>query len=414
VGTREGELRSSAQNTRGKSAIGKHWADEESPKSVVEHIVSQALHFGASDVHLEPVEEGLEVRFRMDGVLQTVGSIRSSLRKKVITRVKVMAELLTYRNDIPQEGRVEAAKSGIAADLRVSVYPTILGEKAVLRLFHSAPTPLSLGDLGFEAAFLEEFMGFLRRPQGVLLLTGPSGSGKTTTIYAALSYIGSPAGGQRNVVTIEDPVERRIRGITQTEINPVVRLDFARGLRSLLRQDPEVIMVGEIRDPETAKIAIEAGLTGHLVISTIHAGTAAGVFNRLLDMGVEPHLVTSAVTAVLAQRLVRLLCPHCRERRPGDRGARRPGDETDPEDGELFRAAGCDACYGTGYRERRLLYEYLTVDTPLRRAIRARADAAGLEDVVRAQGMVPLKAMGLEAVARGETTVEELRRVLVL
>ena len=272
---------------------------------LVDLMIGEGLRRGASDIHIEPAQGRVDLRYRLDGVLHPATRVPTGLGQNVVARVKVLADLLTYKTDVPQEGRIDRDKVDAPADLRVSTFPTVRGEKVVIRLFDPETQDVDLDALGYPEEILDEIKRQLRMPKGVILLTGPAGSGKTTTIYAGLRFILEQTGGAKNVVTVEDPVERMLDGVTQTQVHPATGLTFARCLRSLMRQDPEVIVIGEIRDKETAGIAIEAGLTGHLVISTIHSGTAAGVFTRLLEMDVAPHLLTSAVSFVVAQRLVR-------------------------------------------------------------------------------------------------------------
>jgi type II secretory ATPase GspE/PulE/Tfp pilus assembly ATPase PilB-like protein len=353
---------------------------------LIETILGEAVRREASDVHLEPTHSALEVRYRLDGVLQPVAVVDRELAPNLVARLKVLAELLTYRVDIPQEGGIREAVAGHGVEMRVSTFPTIHGEKAVVRLFDPTGRLLDLDHLGLAPDLLCEWTALLRERTGALLLTGPSGSGKTTTIYACLRALVRADSG-RHIVTIEDPVEQALEGVSQSQARPGTEFDFARGLRSLLRQDPEVIMIGEVRDPETAGIAIEAALTGHLVLSTLHAGSACGVIGRLLDMGVEPYLLTSGLRAILNQRLVRRLCPAC-------------------------SVAGCEHCARTGYRGRLLLAELLALDAPLRQAILSRSDTAQLEVVVARSGRPTLRAAAGKAVAAGLTTPAEIERVL--
>jgi type II secretory ATPase GspE/PulE/Tfp pilus assembly ATPase PilB-like protein len=363
---------------------------------LVDAILADALRRSASDVHFEPTNRALEVRFRLDGVLQPVASLGKELAANVAARLKVMAELLTYRLDIPQEGGVRDGPARYGTDLRVSTFPTIHGEKVVVRVFDPAGQALDLEQLGLAPELLAELTGLLRERTGAILLTGPSGSGKTTTIYACLRHLVRTEAGGRHLVTIEDPVEQAIEGVSQAQARPGTEFDFARGLRSLLRQDPEVIMIGEVRDRDTAATAIEAALTGHLVISTLHAGSACGVVGRLLDMGIEPYLLTSALKGILNQRLLRRRCGACRQP-PGRRG---------------WGEGGCEQCAGTGYRGRLLLAELLTIDPALRQAIRDKADTAALEAAAGGAGRRTVRAAAAEAVAAGLTTAEEVERVL--
>jgi type II secretory ATPase GspE/PulE/Tfp pilus assembly ATPase PilB-like protein len=354
---------------------------------LVDLLLRNAIHHEASDVHLEPTHYAVLVRYRLDGVLHDVATLERDLAPNLVARLKVLAELLTYRIDIPQEGSIREAVGGYGLEMRVSTFPTIHGEKVVVRLFDSAGRVLDLEDLGLDPELLAGWNNLLRERTGALLLTGPSGSGKTTTIYACLRYLVRTGGRGRHIVAIEDPVEQVLEGVSQSQARPGTEFDFARGLRSLLRQDPEIIMIGEIRDPETAGIAVEAALTGHLVFSTLHAGSACGVIGRLLDMGVEPYLLTSGLRAILNQRLVRRLCARC-------------------------FGKGCDACAGSGYRGRLLLAELLTLDAPLRQAILARSDTATLEAVAGRSRGPTLRDAGNKAAAAGLTTPEEIERVL--
>jgi type II secretory ATPase GspE/PulE/Tfp pilus assembly ATPase PilB-like protein len=362
-------------------------AGPERASRLVELILRDAARRAASDVHLEPTHSALEVRYRLDGVMHPVATLDRELAPNVVARLKVLAELLTYRVDVPQEGSIREAAGGHGVEMRVSTFPTIHGEKVVVRLFDPTGRLLDLDDLGLAPDLLGALTDLLRERTGAVLLTGPSGSGKTTTIYACLRHLVRTAGRGRHIVTIEDPVEQVLEGVSQSQARPGTEFDFARGLRSLVRQDPEVIMIGEVRDAETAGIAVEAALTGHLVLSTLHAGSACGVIGRLLDMGVEPYLLTSGLRAVLNQRLLRRLCPAC-------------------------GAGGCERCAGTGYKGRLLVAELLTLDAPLRQAILARSDTAMLEAVAGRRERQTLRAAAGRAVADGLTTPHEIERVL--
>lgn len=362
-------------------------AGPERTSRLVDLILHDAVDRAASDVHFEPTHSVVEVRYRLDGVLHRVAVLDRELAANLVARLKVLAELLTYRIDIPQEGSIREAAGGYGVEMRVSTFPTIHGEKVVVRLFDPSGRVLDLDDLGLAPELLAAVTDLLRGRDGAVLLTGPSGSGKTTTIYACLRHLVRIGGGARHIVTIEDPVEQVLEGVSQSQARPGTEFDFARGLRSLLRQDPEVIMIGEVRDPDTAGIAIEAALTGHLVFSTLHAGSACGVIGRLLDMGVEPYLLTSGLRAILNQRLVRRRCAAC-------------------------SAAGCAQCGGTGYGGRLLLAELLTLDAPLRQAILARSDTTTLEEVVSRPGRQTLREAARRAVADGRTTAQEIERVL--
>lgn len=375
----------------------------------VDHIIREGLRRGASDIHIEPGAGRLLVRYRLDGVLHPPTEAAAEHAQNVVARVKVLAELLTYQTDVPQEGRIDRKKVGAPSDLRVSTFPTVHGEKAVIRLFDREAETLQLTDLGYPDPIRAELERQLQMPAGVVLLTGPAGSGKTTTIYAGVKHILQTTDHARNIVSVEDPVERVLDGVTQTEVRPVAGLTFARCLRSLMRQDPEVIVIGEIRDHETAGIAIEAGLTGHLVITTIHSGTAPGVFTRLLEMGVEPYLIASSVRFVLAQRLVRKLCPRCR------RAVEREDDLAGlPATllGKAYAPVGCDNCFGTGYRGRTVVAEALQNDAPVRKAVLARADKDTLTCAAVELGMTTLNDAALDAARMGVTSPAEVRRVL--
>jgi type II secretory ATPase GspE/PulE/Tfp pilus assembly ATPase PilB-like protein len=337
----------------------------------------------------------VEVRYRLDGVLQPVASLSRELAPNLVARLKVLAELLTYRLDVPQEGSIRQDQNRHGADMRVSTFPTIHGEKVVVRLFQTSAQTLDLGQLGLPPALQGGLTALLRERTGAIFLTGPSGSGKTTTIYACLRQLVRRDAGGRHIVTIEDPVEQVLEGISQAQARPGTEFDFARGLRSLLRQDPEVIMIGEVRDRETAATAIEAALTGHLVISTLHAGSACGVVGRLLEMGIEPYLLTSGLRGILNQRLVRRLCAACRQ----------PA-------GPAWRARGCEQCAGTGYQGRVLLAELLTLDASLRQAILERSDTTALEAAANRSGRETIWTTAERTVAEGLTTVAEIERVL--
>jgi len=352
----------------------------------VDLVLAEADRLGASDVHFQPTARDLAVRVRIDGVLQPLAALPREVAPNVVARLKVMAELLTYRTDVPQEGSIRPPAGGTGIDRRVSTFPTVHGEGAVVRVFDPSAGLLDLDQLGLPADVLTGLDGLLRARSGAVFLTGPSGSGKTTTIYACLRKLVADGPG-RHIVTIEDPVERALDGVTQSQARPGSEFDFARGLRSLLRQDPEVIMVGEVRDRETAAVAVEAALTGHLLFTTLHAGSACGVVGRLLEMGVEPYLLTAGVRGILNQRLLRRACGGC-------------------------RGAGCETCGGTGYRGRFLVAELLTPDAEFRQAVLRRADEDALEAVARRAGWRTIREAAETAVEAGRTTPQEVERVL--
>ncbi len=373
--------------------IQKELSKDDKPVSgAVSRLIDFGFDSGASDMHLEPTEDGIEVRCRVDGVLQPAALVPEEFRDRVVARVKVLAHLLTYRQDIPQDGKIHGRDIGKPTDVRASVFPTVRGEKVVLRFYGAGSEDFELGRLGLGEDIEERLSRAIAKPEGVVVLTGQSGSGKTTTIYALIRKILRESAGTRNIVTVEDPVEQTIPGVTQTQVNPAANLTFSECVRSIMRQDPEVIVIGEIRDPETASMAFRAGLTGHLVITTVHAGTAVGVVERLLDMDVESHVITSTLSCVLAQRLVRKLCPACAGREDGSRG--------------------CDECRFTGFSGRQVFGEFLSFDDGMKDAVRSGKDRAELEKLALSRGMVPLADSGCALVERGVTSEEELQRVM--
>ncbi|ABF92256.1 general secretory pathway protein E [Myxococcus xanthus DK 1622] len=386
--------------------------DDEAPViRLVNSVLFRAAKERASDIHIEPMERELLVRFRVDGVLQEVIKPPKRYQNAIVSRVKVMGQLNIAEKRLPQDGRIRIKLAGRDIDIRLSTIPTSFGERIVMRLLDKTATLLDLAEIGMSQKTLESMEAVIKRSHGIILVTGPTGSGKTTTLYGALSKINTP---DLNILTVEDPVEYQLKGIGQMAISPKIGLTFAQGLRSFLRQDPDVIMVGEIRDKETAEIAIQASLTGHLVLSTVHTNDAAGAVTRLVDMGVEPFLVASSLTGILAQRLVRRVCPDCRV----------PFEPTDAELKELghsvasfkqrygvdriYKASGCPSCNRNGYRGRTGIYEFLPVDDDVRQLVLKNVDASTIKRSATSKGMTTLLDDGARKIALGETTIAEV------
>ncbi len=385
--------------------------DETGVADAVDVALSQGAYHMASDIHLEPWTDSLSLRYRLDGILQQIAIIPKDFQPKIIARIKVLSELVVYRKDLPQDGRIDREKTTCARPMRVSTVPTIRGEKTVIRLLGESHDVYRLDALGFQPFVVDSLRELITRTQGTLMLTGPSSSGKTTTIYALLQEMMYLQQNTTNIVTIEDPVEYSIEKVSQIQVNPHVEFTFANALRSILRQDPEVIMVGEIRDAETARMAIQAGLTGHFVISTVHSGTACGVFTRLLDMGIEPFLVASSLTGVLAQRLIRLNCAQCTDVYSPDPILLQHFG-LDLDDGPFYKGKGCDACQGIGYRGRASAGEFLTVTQAIAERVLERPTTAQIHQIALEQGMETLQEDALKKARKGTTTIEEMFRVL--
>jgi type IV pilus assembly protein PilB len=377
-------------------------------------LITQAVTDRASDIHVEPTESDLRIRFRIDGVLHEVMRSPRSIQNGVISRLKVMAEINIAERRVPQDGRMSLKVAGRAIDLRVATLPTVFGEKVVMRILDKGQALLSLDELGFLPDTLTRFEHSYRKPYGMILVTGPTGSGKSTTLYATLNILNQT---DRNLITVEDPVEYRIPGINQVQIHPKAGLTFATALRAILRADPDIVLVGEIRDRETAIIGIEAALTGHLVLSSLHTNDAASTPLRLVEMGVEPFLVTSALDCVVAQRLARRLCDRCKEAyQPSEAELLDSGwPNQELAQGEwptLFRAIGCQACGRTGYRGRLAIHEVLVVTEEIERLVVERASSEDVGKMAIAQGMMTLRRDGLQKAALGRTSLEEVLRVV--
>ncbi|MBT3923898.1 MAG: type II secretion system ATPase GspE [Nitrospina sp.] len=377
---------------------------------LVNHIISQAIETRASDIHLEPFEEELQLRYRIDGILHEMESPPKRLSAAITTRIKIMSKLDISERRLPQDGRIKLKILGKDIDMRVSTLPTLHGESVVMRILDRGNLVLDLSQMGFPEKELRQMEALIQKPYGKLLVTGPTGSGKTTTLYAALSKINTP---DKKIITIEDPVEYQMRGINQIHVKSQIGLNFADGLRSIVRQDPDVIMVGEIRDPETADISIQAALTGHLVFSTVHTNDAAGAVTRLLDMGVENFLISSALLGVLAQRLVRVICPNCKEEAPLTPVLKTEMGLLEKENVKVYHGKGCKACSHTGFKGRCGIYELLVIDDSIRELILKKVTAQDICDQARKNGMRTLREDGWDKVVKGITTVEEILRVTI-
>jgi type II secretory ATPase GspE/PulE/Tfp pilus assembly ATPase PilB-like protein len=381
---------------------------------LVNHILADAIHAGASDVHLEPWENTFVVRIRLSGVLTELVHLPLDLMEKISGRFKVMANLVSYQTGLPQEGHASGGPELNGVELRISVFPTTRGEKIVVRLFDPRNRSFDLGTLGLDDQTLKTYLKLLSRPSGLILLTGPTGSGKTTAIYASLYHIVQRTGPAVSVSTVEDPVEFNLPMISQAQINPAQEFTYPKALRSLMRQDPQVIMIGEIRDPETANIAVQAGLTGHLVISTIHSGIAAGVFARLINMDIEPFLLASSIIGVLSIRLIRKNCPQCSQPyQPEPALLKLVPAELIPNT-QFIRGVGCEKCSGTGFSGRTAVTELLAPDEAFRDAVLQKLPTRALQNVAIQQGLQTMWQDGLRRVLKGQTTLEEILRVIAV
>jgi general secretion pathway protein E len=385
----------------------KELASEAPVIKMVNQIIQRAVSSKASDIHIEPFENTLKIRYRVDGLLHESENPAVNLAPALISRIKIMANLNIAERRLPQDGRFKVRVHGATLDMRVSTVPTLHGESMVLRLLQRDHVNLDFASLGFDSTIEKQLLQILDRPHGIVVVTGPTGSGKTTSLYAALNYLNRP---QRKILTVEDPVEYNIEGVNQIQVKPSIGLDFSSALRSIVRQDPDIIMIGEIRDQETAQIAVQSALTGHLVLSSLHTNDAAGSITRFLDMGIEPFLLTSTINAVVAQRLVRTLCPNCKQ--PYDappevavRFATLPGSP------DLFKAVGCEQCSGSGYRGRCAINEMIELSEGLRSLILQGGDKNVLAEQAKREGARTMYEDGLQKVMRGITTFEEVLRV---
>lgn len=383
---------------------------EEAPiVRVVNQIISQAVRAGASDIHLEPHMRDMKVRFRVDGLLQDIMSPPKAVQAALVSRIKILGSMDIAERRIPQDGHVHVRIEGREFDLRISTLPTVLGEKVVIRLLDQSSTRVSLNKIGFSSELLGMWEDMISKPYGMIIVTGPTGSGKTTTLYTSLGRINTP---ERNIVSVEDPVEYQMPRVNQVQVNPKAGVTFANALRSILRQDPNVVLIGEMRDKETAEIGIQASMTGHLVLSTLHTNDAAGAVTRLRDMGIEPFLITSSLIAVLAQRLVRVICTQCREAyTPPIDALRRLG--LDPsQEVSLYRGKGCDHCRGSGYRGRIGVFELMVMNERLRTLVLSGSGVDEIRNAAVEAGMRTLPQDGVQKVLEGITTFEELLRVV--
>ncbi|MEN6624572.1 MAG: type II secretion system ATPase GspE [Smithella sp.] len=374
---------------------------------LVNLIIARALESRASDIHVEPFEDELIIRYRIDGVLHNVETAPKKLQAAIISRIKIMAKLNIAERRLPQDGRIRIKVSGREIDLRVSSIPVLYGESLVMRILDKEGIVIDLEQLGFADEMLMQFKNLIERPNGIILVTGPTGSGKTTTLYGALDKINSP---DKKIITVEDPVEYQLKGVNQIQVKPQIGLNFATTLRHIVRQDPDIIMIGEIRDLETTEIAVQSALTGHLVLSTLHTNDAPSAITRLLDLGAESFLLSSTLTGILAQRLVRIICPHCKEEdisqvQPGLPSAGAPASIS------VYRGKGCEKCTYTGYRGRLGIFELMIIDDNVRRLILRKADANELRQAAIEQGMQTILTDGYAKVGRGLTTLNEVFRV---
>ncbi|WP_457640545.1 type II secretion system ATPase GspE [Persephonella sp.] len=372
----------------------------------------KAVRSNASDIHFEPFSDKVVVRFRLDGVLHEISTIPLNAYPQIVSRIKIISKLNVAEKRLPQDGRIKVKIGEKQLDMRVSTLPTVFGERIVIRLLDRSNKLLTLEELGFDTEDLEKYERIIRKPYGLVLVTGPTGSGKSTTLYASLLKLKTP---RKNIITIEDPVEYQINGIGQIQVNPKINLTFANGLRSILRQDPDIVMVGEIRDLETAEIAIHASMTGHLVLSTLHTNDAPSAVARLVDMGVEPFLVASSLEGVIAQRLIRKICENCKEEytpKIEETEEIKKFMKKDLKIEKLYRGKGCDQCLGTGFKGRIAIYEIMEIDEEMRGVISKQPESMAVREKAISKGMKTLIEDGMEKIVQGITTIEEVLQVV--
>jgi len=394
-------------------SAGRELVEDAPIVKLVNLLITQAVSERASDIHVEPHEHDVRIRYRIDGVLHEIMRSPKSIQSGVISRLKIMADINIAERRVPQDGRVGLVVGGKSIDLRVATLPTVYGEKVVIRILDKSSVLISLQNMGFSDHNFTRFESSFRKPYGMILVTGPTGSGKSTTLYATLNMINTT---DRNIITVEDPVEYRLAGVNQIQVNPKAGLTFASALRSILRSDPDVVLIGEIRDRETAQIAVEAALTGHLVLSTLHTNDAPSAISRLLEMGIEPFLVSSAIDCVLAQRLLRVLCDRCKEiYGPTEEALKEAGVPLEPDGTvpKLFRPVGCTHCAKTGYRGRMATHEVMLKSEEIERLIAEHRSSEDIGRVARDQGMRSLRSDGIDKIIAGATSIEEIMRVIV-
>ncbi|MHC4183205.1 MAG: GspE/PulE family protein, partial [Planctomycetota bacterium] len=389
--------------------------DEEAEAPIVKlvtHIINDAVKVRASDIHIEPLSNKIRVRFRVDGVCQEIHSIAKSVQDSLLSRIKILSNIDITEKRKPQDGRINLEDAGKSIDIRVSTIPTTCGESIVMRLLEKSSALIKLKSIGFSEHDYNNFTSILKKPNGIILITGPTGSGKSTTLYAALNEFNSL---EKKIITVEDPIEYNIPGINQCEVNERIGLTFPNILRSILRQDPNVIVIGEIRDVDTAEIAVAAALTGHLVLSTLHTNDAASAITRLTNMGVSPFLISSSIQAIVAQRLVRIICPECKTPyRNGKNAPIIPGlNINDSENAEFYHGTGCEHCNKTGYYGRAGIFEFMCTSSELKEAIHRKAPTHELRDIARSNGMTTLAEDGLRLANNQITTLEEVMRVSI-